>query len=408
MHIVFLTDNFPPEGNAPATRTYEHTREWVKKGHKVTVITCAPNFPEGKLYKGYKNNWLSKQKIDGIDVWRVKTYITANEGLIRRTFDFISFMLSSFFFGIFTRKVDVVIGTSPQFFTVISAWALAKFKRVPFIFELRDIWPASITAVGAVKESWIIYTLEKLELFLYRQADLIISVTHSFKSEIQNKGLPDNKIKVILNGVDLSKYRPLLEKDREFSEKFKIRDKFVAGYIGTHGLAHSLENIIEAAELLKSDNNIRILFAGAGADRSRIEKLVEKRGLSNVVFIPRQPKENMQKIWSLCDISIISLKDTPLFSTVIPSKIFESMAMKLPIIISVPEGESTEIIRTQNAGLVIPPENPNSLYKAIQNMKKDNNLYNELAEGSLLAASKFNRKTLALEMLHHIEKVVRN
>ncbi len=408
MHILFLTDNFPPEGNAPATRTFEHAYEWVKKGHKVTVITCAPNFPEGKLYKGYKNNWLSKQKIEGIDVWRVKTYITANEGLIRRTVDFISFMLSSFLFGLFTRQVDVVIGTSPQFFTVISAWALAKFKRVPFIFELRDIWPASISAVGAIKQTWIIDILERLELFLYRQADLIISVTHSFKSEIQNRGVSENKIKVILNGVDLSKYNPLPEKDPEFSEKFQLRNKFVAGYIGTHGLAHSLHNIIEAAELLKSDDNIRILFAGAGADRLRIEKLVEKRDLSNVVFIPRQPKENMQKIWSLCNISIISLKDTPLFSTVIPSKIFESMAMKLPIIISVPEGESTEIIRTHKAGVVIPPENSNSLYKAIQNIKKDKNLYNELADGSFLAASKFNRKTLALKMLRYIEKVVRH
>ena len=181
MHILFLTDNFPPEGNAPATRTFEHTREWVKQGHKVTVITCAPNFPEGKVFDGYQNKWLSKERIEGIDVWRVKTYITANEGFLKRTLDFVSFMLSSFLFGLFSKKVDVVVGTSPQFFTVISAWALAKLKRVPFIFELRDIWPASITAVGAMKKSKMISLLEKIEMFLYRQADSIISVTHSFK-----------------------------------------------------------------------------------------------------------------------------------------------------------------------------------------------------------------------------------
>lgn len=406
MHILFLTDNFPPEGNAPATRTFEHVREWVDKNHEVTVITCVPNFPEGKVFAGYKNKWLSKHKIEGINVWRVKTYITSNDGLLKRTIDFISFMLSSLLFGLFTRKVDVVIGTSPQFFTVISACALAKLKRVPFVFELRDIWPASITAVGAMRESWIINFLEKLELFLYRQADLIISVTKSFKLELQNRGVLADKIKVVLNGVDLSKYKPLPRKDQKFLEEYRLQGKFVAGYVGTHGLAHALDSIIEAAELLKAHDDIRIVFAGGGADRERLEKLVKNRSLSNVVMIPRQPKENMPKVWSLCDISLVSLKDKPLFSTVIPSKIFESMAMSLPIIISVPEGESTKIIRTQKAGLVIPPENPYSLFEAIINLKNDKNLYRDLADNSQLAASQFNRKTLATDMLSHIKKLV--
>ena len=403
MHILFLTDNFPPEGNAPATRTFEHAHEWVNKGHKVTVITCAPNFPEGKVFEGYKNKWLSKHKIEGINVWRVKTYITANEGFIKRTIDYISFMLSSLFFGLFTRKVDIVIGTSPQFFTVISAWALAKFKRVPFVFELRDIWPASITAVGAMKASWIIKVLEKLELFLYHQADLIISVTHSFKLELQNRGVSADKIKVVLNGVDLSKYKPLPEKDTGFAKEFQLQGKFVAGYVGTHGLAHALDSIIQAAELLKADDDVRIVFAGGGADRSRLEKLVKACDLSNVVMIPRQAKENMPKIWSLCDVSLVSLKDTPLFSTVIPSKIFESMAMKLPIIISVPEGESTEIIRREKVGLVIPPENPNRLAEALLNIKNNNDMYNTYATNSFLAAKKFNRKKLSIEMMSYIE-----
>ena len=157
----------------------------------------------------------------------------------------------------------------------------------------------------------------------------------------------------------------------EFSEKYRLQSKFVAGYIGTHGLAHALDNIIEAAELLKTEDHIRIVFAGGGADRSRLEKLVEKRGLSNVVMIPRQPKEQMQKIWSLCDVSLVPLKDTPFFATLIPSKIFESMAMKLPIIISVPEGESTEIIRDTKSGLIVPPEKPDKISEAILKLEKD-------------------------------------
>ena len=406
MHILFLTDNFPPEGNAPATRTFEHAREWVDKGHKVTVITCAPNFPEGKVFEGYKNRWLSKDKIEGINVWRVKTYITANEGFIKRTIDFVSFMVSSLFFGLFTLKVDVVIGTSPQFFTVISACTLAKLKRVPFVFELRDIWPASITAVGAMRGSWIINILEKLELFLYRQADLIVSVTHSFKSELQNRGVSADKIKVVLNGVDLERYNPLQEKDESLANKYELNNKFVIGYIGTHGLAHALENVIEAAELITKEDNIRIVFAGGGADRSRLEKIVSERGLENIVMIPRQPKDQMLQVWSLCDISLVHLKDSPLFKTVIPSKIFESMAMGLPIIMAVPIGEATDIIEEYKAGISVSPGCPIELSEKFLELATDKELVRTLSYQSLNAARNFDRKKFALEMLNYIEEVV--
>ena len=405
MHILFLTDNFPPEGNAPATRTFEHAREWIKKGHKVTVITCAPNFPEGKVFDGYKNRWLTTECIEGIDVWRVKTYIIANEGFLKRTLDFVSFMLSSFMFGLFSKKIDVVVGTSPQFFTVISAWALAKLKRVPFVFELRDIWPASITAVGAMKKSKIISVLENVEMFLYREADSIISVTHSFKKELIERGVDGNKIHVVLNGVDLSKYRPAEQKDPEFARQYGLEGKFIAGYIGTHGLAHALDKIVDAAGLLEDDDDIRIVFAGGGADRPRIEQLVRERGSKNIVMIPRQPKEKMPELWSLCNVSLVSLKNTPLFRTVIPSKIFESMGMGIPMIIAVPNGEATQIISDTNSGLVVPPEDPESLARAIR-ILKDSRTYQILSKSSQEAASAFDRKRLAISMLENIEQAV--
>lgn len=406
MHILFLTDNFPPEGNAPSARTFEHAREWVKEGHKVTVITGAPNFPEGQLFKGYKNKWLLKEKIEGIVVWRVKTYITANEKFLKRSLDFVSFMFSSFLFGLFTRKVDVVIGTSPQFFTVISAWALAKLKQAPFVFELRDIWPASITAVGAMKHNWIIDLLEKIEMFLYQQADLIISVTHSFKVELIERGILANKIKVVLNGVDLKKYKPINIKNEELYGKYKLKNKFVIGYIGTHGLAHSLESVLEAAEMLINKENIRILFAGGGADRSRLEQIVIKRGLTNVIMIPRQTKDKMPQLWSLCDISLVHLKDSPLFGAVIPSKIFESMAMGLPILISAPEGEATKIIKDNKAGIIVPPEDPKRLSERICELALDKDLVRTLSDQSIIASHKFNRASLAIQMLKHVKEVI--
>jgi len=405
MHILFLTDNFPPEGNAPATRTYEHAKEWLKLGHKVTIITGAPNFPEGKVFDGFSNRWYSKTILDGIEVRRVKTYITANEGFAKRILDFMSFMVTSFFAGLFVKKPDVIIGTSPQFFTAISAWALSAVRFKPFIFELRDIWPASITAVGAMERSLPIRILEKIEMFLYRRADKIISVTHSFKLELIDRGVDGTKIDVVLNGVDLSKYEPALHKDEAFAEQYDLTDKFVVGYVGTHGLAHSLDKIVEAAELLTDLKDVRILFAGGGAAKADVEKLVNNKQLSNVVLIPRQQKELMPQIWSLCDISLISLKDTDLFKTVIPSKIFESMGMGLPMIMTSPTGEATDILTNSNSGVVIEPESPKAVAAEIIDLYKNKDKLADLAKNSHDAARLYDRKELALLMLNKIKEL---
>ena len=402
--ILFLTDNFPPEGNAPATRTYEHAKEWIKLGHQVTIITCAPNFPEGQVYDGYQNRWYSKEIIDGIEVRRVKTYITANEGFVKRILDFVSFMITSFFAGLFVKKPDVIVGTSPQFFTAVSAWALSFVRFKPFVFELRDIWPASITAVGAMKDSSAIRMLEKLEMFLYRRADLIVSVTHAFKRELISRGVEGNKIEVVLNGVDLSQYQPAT-KNEHLAKKYQLEGKFVAGYIGTHGLAHSLETLVEAAEMLKDRKDIVFLFAGGGAGSDLVKKLVAEKQLSNVVIMGRQDKSLMPKIWSLCDISIVHLKNAPLFKSVIPSKIFESMGMGIPILIGVPDGEATAIVRDSNAGIVIEPESADAIVHSILRLTNNPLELIQFQKNSLLAANKFDRKNLAKEMSDHLSRL---
>ena len=402
MHILFLTDNFPPEGNAPATRTYEHAREWVELGHKVTIITGAPNFPEGEVFDGYENSWYSKSELDGIEVRRVKTYITANEGFVKRILDFMSFMVTSFFAGLFVKKPDLIVGTSPQFFTAISAWALSVIMFKPFVFELRDIWPASITAVGAMDRSLPIRILEKIEMFLYLRANKIISVTHSFKKVLIERGVDGNKIDVVLNGVDLSKYEPAPQKDKSFAAQYDLTDKFVVGYVGTHGLAHALDKIVEAAELLLDLKDVRILFAGGGAAKGEVERLVKQKKLSNIVLIPRQQKKLMPKLWSLCDISLISLKDTDLFKTVIPSKIFESMGMGLPMVMTSPVGEATTILTDSHCGIIVKPESPEDVAKTIRELYLNRDRLDKLAKNSTVAAKTYDRKFLAKVMLNKL------
>jgi glycosyltransferase involved in cell wall biosynthesis len=397
VRILFLSDNFPPEGNAPATRLFEHATRWVRAGHDITVITCAPNFPEGKLFSGYRNAWRQVELMDGIRVVRVKTYITANEGFLKRSLDYMSFMMMATVISLFERRPDVVVATSPQFFCAFAGWMVGVLKWRPFVFELRDLWPASIMAVGAMEKSLIIRLLERVELFLYRRAACIISVTESFREDLVERGIPREKIEVVINGVDLDRYEPR-PRDADLSREFGLDGKFVAGYMGTHGMAHALPKVLEAAERLLVREDIAFFFAGSGAERARVEQVVAERGLSNVRLIPRQPKERMPALWSLCDLSIVPLRDNPVFATVIPSKIFESMGMGVPILMSLPEGEATGIIRRTTSGVCVPPEDPDAMAVEIARLADTPAEMQRLRQLARAAAPQFSREHLATRM----------
>ncbi|WP_240125151.1 glycosyltransferase family 4 protein [Thermomonas alba] len=404
MRILFLSDNFPPEGNAPATRLYEHATRWVRAGHEVTVITCAPNFPEGKLFAGYRNAWRQVEWMDGIRVVRVKTYITANEGFLKRTLDYLSFMLMATFMSLFERRPDVVVATSPQFFCALAGWMVSVLKWRPFVFELRDLWPASIVAVGAMRKSLLIRLLEHLELFLYRRAAAVVSVTEAFRADLIARGVPACKVEVVINGVDLDRYEPR-ERDGILARQFDLEGRFVAGYIGTHGMAHALPKVLEAAELLRGRDDIAFFFAGSGAERAHVEQIVAARRLHNVRLIPRQPKEAMPALWSLCDLAIVPLRDTPVFTTVIPSKIFEAMGMGVPILMSLPEGEATSIVRATGSGVCVPPENPQAMAAEIARLADASAEMARLRRQARAAAPQFSRETLAQRMLAVLERV---
>lgn len=405
MRILFLTDNFPPEGNAPATRTYEHAVRWVRAGHEVTVITCAPNFPEGKLFAGYRNAWRSVETLDGIRVVRVKTYITANEGFLKRTLDYLSFMAAGTVAGLFERRHDVVVATSPQFFCALGGWALARLKRRPFVFELRDLWPASITAVGAMQRSAAIRALEKLEMFLYRSADAIVPVTQSFREELIQRGVDADKIHVVLNGVDLQRYRPAA-RDEAMAKQYDLDGRFVVGYLGTHGMAHGLEKVIEAAERLRDDPRIVFFFAGSGAQRAQVERMAAERALPNVRMIPRQPKDMMPRLWGLCDLSLIPLRDTPVFASVIPSKLFEGMGMGIPALMSLPRGEAVRIVESTGCGVCVAPEDAAAMADQIAALAGDPERMRRLREASLAAAPAYSRDRQARLMSDALARLV--
>ena len=400
MHILFLSDNFPPEVNAPASRTYEHCREWVLSGAQVTVITCAPNFPHGKVFDGYCNRLWQSEMVDGIRVIRVWSFIAANEGFARRILDYISFMVSATLATFFVRKVDVVVGTSPQFFTACAAWVVGGLKRVPWVFELRDIWPESIKAVGAMKDSFAIRFLERLELFLYRHATCIITVTHTFKKSLIQRGIDGNKIQVVTNGVDLNHFIPQ-EKDSDLVHQLGLHKRFVAGYIGTHGMAHGLETLLDAAEIIQSKKDaedVSILFLGNGAKKAELVASAQSRGLSNVIFLDSTSKGDVTRYWSLLDISIIHLRKTELFASVIPSKLFECMGMGIPVLHGV-AGESADIVLTEQVGEVFESDNPAQLVKLLLDLKINPSQIERYRKNGIEAARRYDIKHLAAKML---------
>jgi glycosyltransferase involved in cell wall biosynthesis len=404
MHILFLTDNFPPERNAPASRVYENACYWVRWGHQVTIITCAPNFPEGKVYEGYQNRWYQVENCDGIRVVRVKTLIAANDGVVMRTLDYLSFMATGLVAGLLQTRPDVVVATSPQFFTAVAGWALSVLRRLPFVFELRDLWPASITAVGALQQSILLRYLERLELFLYKRAAKVVALTTAFKTDLVARGIPAERVAVVPNGFDFARYAPQ-PRDATLIQQLGLEGCCVVGYLGTHGLAHALDRVLEAAVLLQDTPAIRFLFVGAGAVRDALIVQAAQQRLHNVVFVPAQPKGRISAYWSICDLALVPLKNTPLFTTVIPSKIFEAMGMGRAIVLTAPEGEASQIIRATGAGVVVPPECPTALAKAIRALYDDQAQLEQIAMQACRAAPQFSREKQACDMLHLLVQV---
>jgi colanic acid biosynthesis glycosyl transferase WcaI len=404
MKILFLSDNFPPEVNAASSRVYERACYWVKENNKVTVMTCAPNFPFGKLFEGYKNKWVQKEKIEGIQVIRVKTFMAPNKGFALRILDFLSYMVMAIIVGTFQPKPDVIIATSPQFFAAVGGWILSRIKRVPFVFEIGDLWPESIKGLGLMGDSFIYKTLEKIELFLYRHSEAIVAQTYAFKENLVKRGIDPNKIKVILNGVDINKYKPFLKKDEEIIHEYKLEKKFILGYIGTHGMSHNLKHIIDVAKLIEEKNkDIFFIFVGDGSEKEELVQHTKINRIENVLFIPLQPKSKIQKWWSICDVALVPLKDLDVFRTVIPSKIFEASAMGLPLVLIAPEGEASQLLKKEKFGIHVLPKNPQALAQQLIDLSKNIVLQENLKLASLKISKLYSREKQAKEFIDYLK-----
>jgi glycosyltransferase involved in cell wall biosynthesis len=396
MRILYVSQYFPPEMGAPAARVYELAREWVRAGHSVQVLTGFPNHPTGVIAEGYRGELWRRESVDGIEVCRVPIYAAPNRDLIRRSANYLSYALSASVVGaLLVRRPDVLIATSPQFLTGVAGVWLSRLLRCPFVFEVRDLWPASIVAVGALPDGSLpIRALELLERALYQAADRIVVVTDSFVDEIAAKGVPREKLRVVKNGVDLQLFRPAL-KENGIRQQLGLSGKFVATYIGTHGMAHGLGTILEAAKSLEKDPRFAFLLVGEGADKAKLRAQAKVMGLRNLIFVDQQPRERIPDYIAASDVCLVLLRSLPLFRTVLPSKIFEFLGCARPVLIGV-EGEARELVEASGGGLSFRPEDAEGLVELLRTLAGEPRRLEEMGRrGRDYVEANFSRTALA-------------
>ena len=390
---------------APAARTAEHAQHWAAAGHEVTVITGMPNHPTGVIHPEYRGAWVRREKVNGVALLRTWLYVAPNKGFVKRVLNFLSFFVSSLLLGslgsLFTRRPEVVVGTSPQFFCAVAAYLFSVLKRAPFVFEVRDIWPQSAIELGVLRNRLVIGVLEAIELFLYRHAALIVPVAESTKPYLLGKGIAWEKIVVIPNGVDAGYLATPSLAPAQLREELGLLDKFIVSYIGTHGMSHGLEDVLQAAAKLPQ---VTFLFVGEGAEKARLKAEAATLQLANVRFIDQQPRDRLLAFYRASDVSLVPLRNLPLFQKVLPSKLFELMGNGVPLICNV-AGEAAQLVERARGGLCIEPESVEAWVKAIERLRDDEPLRRQLGEqGKAFVLSHYLRETLALRYVAALQE----
>ena len=410
MHILFLSHYFVPENNAPAARVHAMAKEWARAGHRVTVLTCAPNVPAGVVYEGYENRPYQEEWIDGIRTARVWTYLAANRGRVRRGLNFLSYMATAGAAGSFLRpKADVVVATSPQFFAGWAGLPVARAHGAPFVLEIRDIWPDSITAVGALKEGRIIHALERLEKALYDGADHIVAVGEGYRRNMLRKGVAPEKVSVVTNGVDADLFTPR-PPDAELRARLGFApETFVIAFAGTIGMAADLGVVLDAARRLRGDgrDDIAFLLIGDGAQRAELEERAGAERLHNVVFTGLVPRPDLPRYLASSDACLVHFRKQDLFAEILPSKFFEDAAMEKPILLGF-EGEARAMLDEAACGVAFEPSNDAELAAAAVRLADDRAECARMGEaGRRYVLEHFDRRLLAHDYLAILERVRR-
>jgi colanic acid biosynthesis glycosyl transferase WcaI len=383
--ILYVSQYFPPEMGAPAARAAELAQHWSQAGHDVSILTGFPNHPTGIVpveWRKRLHRLVYREQVGRVNVFRTWLWPLPNRKPHERIRNYVSFCLSAALRGLSIPRPDVIIATSPQLLVALAGWWIALVKRVPFVFEVRDLWPESLTAVGAGDDTSLLHRLlAAVANFLYRRSDHIVVVTPAFKQHLMSHWhVRDEKISVVENGVETALFAPSPPAvNSTLRAELGAEDKFVVSYIGTIGMAHRLETLLDAASLQREDKHIMFLVIGEGSEKARIKSIAQARGLTNVRFLDQHPRERIPELICASDACLVLLKKADVFKTVIPTKMLEFMSCARPVILGV-EGQSLQIMEDARAGLVIEPENSEALSEAITQLASSPELRRRLGQ----------------------------
>jgi glycosyltransferase involved in cell wall biosynthesis len=405
VRIAYVSHYFVPEPAAPAARVHEFGRAWVRAGHQVSVVTTFPNHPLGRIPAAYRGRWWATECLDGLRVLRCWLYAVPNRGLGRRGLDHLSFMLSAVVLGMpRLGRVDVVIASSPTLFSAVSGWLMARLRRVPFVLEVRDLWPEAIVGLGLMRPGLGLRLLQRLADFLYAQAAAIVVVTEAFAEHLAARGVPRSRLTVIPNGADIAYFAAPVDR-LEARARLGLHDEFVVAYVGSHGLSHGLSAVLDAAA---TQPDMTYLLVGDGADRDRLLAERELRGLRNVVMLPSVPKSEVPGLYAAADVCLVPLRDVPLFDAFVPSKLFEVLAAGRPVIGAV-RGEARAILERSGGAVVVEPERGSAIAGAVETLRGDPALRAEMGRrGQAFVRSEYDREVLAARYLELLHNVVRS
>ena len=413
MQVLYVSQYYPPEACAPAARVDAFTHEWARNGADVRVLTGFPNHPEGHVHEEYKSHWrrgFMREERDGVKVYRTWLYPSANRKLWGRSLNFTSFAVSAAVAGPWVApRNGVVIATSPQILVGVSGWAIGNLRFLPWVFEVRDLWPESLVGVGQASADSPLYRgVAHVAKFLYRHATHIVVDGDWKRRHLIHQGVEESRITVIRNGVEddfcLEPSSSMALSARlEVRKELGLRDEFVLLYAGTLGMAHGLETILNAAEQLRHRDDIKFILLGAGAERAQLSQLLNKLRLANVRLMEKQPRAKIPAFLAAADACLVPLRNMEVFKSAIPSKMFEAMAAGRPVILSV-EGEAKEILLSSQAGLAIAPEDPAALVDAILKLRNEPSLCQSLGRsGRQAVLEKYQRRSEAAKYLNLLD-----
>jgi glycosyltransferase involved in cell wall biosynthesis len=412
MKILLLHQYYLEDDDHGGSRWNEITKQWAEEGHQVQVIAGMMHYTSSEKRSEYKGKWFKKKKQGSVNVIRCHVSESYNANFVGRLWAYFSFVFSSSWAGLFKvkGKYDVIIVTSPPLFIGISGYLISLFKRIPFVFEIRDLWPESAIDTGVVTNKFIIKLAYTLEKFIYKKASLINVLTPAFKDTLINKkGIAQEKIIFIPNAADFSLSDDLVQNFdvNKFKVENELENKFIITYVGAHGVANHLDQVLETAQLLK-DTNVLFLLIGDGMEKSRLVKKASNENIQNVRFINPVPKADVFKYILASDMGTSVLKNVETFKTVYSNKTFDYMACKKPILMAI-DGVSRALVEQADAGVFVRPENAEDFAQKVKFYLSNSSEINRQGEsGYQFAKENFDRMVLAKKYLHLIQEKLKH